>query len=458
MRPAAHSTGTRHSTGTGHSSSAAHSPALRSFEAQWLLRETDSLAQLRENAMKRFLRLGIPTTRDESWRYTNLRHLTTQNFVDAPRTTQGALEPTASLSLLDVAERAATVLVVNGYPVLPTAMEAWFNGIEISSLHDLSRTDPMLLARYLEPLSEADQARWALLNTALFVDGLYLKINAQVSTPLVILHVATANGADNIAYPRVIIEAAPGSSATIIEHHVEHGARPPLCNSATHIAAGKDSQIEHYRVYATGATATHIDSLTIHQDENSRCKQFTIALGGGLVRSTLEAQLNQPGAFLDSYSLLVGHEERHVDCVNIATHNAPHTRSRQTARAIASGTSRVVFNSKVVVNAGAVHAESQQSCRGLLLSPTAEIDTRPQLEIHADEVKCAHGATTGRLDPNMLFYMLSRGLDRDTAQSLLVYAFLADVLSGMSVHSARAAIETALIAQLPDSQILRKFR
>ena len=112
----------------------------------------------------------------------------------------------------------------------------------------------------------------------------------------------------------------------------------------------------------------------------------------------------------------------------------------------------------MIVSAGAVHAQSQQSCRGLLLSPHAEIDARPQLEIHADEVKCAHGATTGRLDPDMLFYMLSRGLDRDTAQSLLVYAFLADVLTGMSVASAREAIENSLIAQLPDSQTLRKFR
>ena len=121
-------------------------------------------------------------------------------------------------------------------------------------------------------------------------------------------------------------------------------------------------------------------------------------------------------------------------------------------------TLRGVDPSELIVNAGAVRAQSQQSCRGLLLSPTAEIDTRPQLEIHADEVKCAHGATTGRLDPDMLFYMLSRGLDRDTAQSLLVYAFLADTLTGMSVTSARAAIEGALIAQLPDSQALRNFR
>jgi Fe-S cluster assembly protein SufD len=276
--------------------------------------------------------------------------------------------------------------------------------------------------------------------------------------PLVILHVAVGDGADDIAYPRIIIEAAPGSSATVIEHHVTQGERTPLTNSDTHIALKAGAQLEHYRVYATDAGATHFDSLTLRQDRDSRCKQFTIALGGGLVRTTLEARLDARGASLDSSSLLVGHENRHVDCVNIVTHGAPDTRSNQTARAIAGDSSRVIFNSKVIVEAGAVGAQSQQSARGLLLSPTAEIDTRPQLEIHADEVKCAHGATTGRLDPDMLFYMLSRGLDRETAQSLLVFAFLADVLTGMSVPSARAAIENALIAQLPDSQTLRNFR
>ncbi len=273
-----------------------------------------------------------------------------------------------------------------------------------------------------------------------------------------ILHVSTGDGLDNVAYPRVIIEAAPHSKATIIEHHVAQGEHTPLNNSNTLIALGQHSQLEHYRVFATGAGATHLDSLDIRQEQGSRCKQFTIVLGGGLVRASLEGHLGQSGATLDSYSLLVGHEDRHVDCVNTVTHAARDTHSNQTARAIASDASRVIFNSKVIVNAGAVHAESRQSSRGLLLSPSAEIDTRPQLEIHADEVKCAHGATVGRLDPDMLFYMLSRGLDRDTAQSLLVYAFLADVLTDMSVQSARASIESALISQLPDSQVLRSFR
>jgi Fe-S cluster assembly protein SufD len=433
------------------------SAALRSFAAQWQARSADSLSPVREQAMQRFLKLGLPSLRDETWRYTNLRSLAAQSFVDAPQTTRGEIEPYAPLALLGKTDRAASLLMVNGYPTMPVA-EGPVNGIEINSLREISRLDPNTLLRFLEPLSDADQQRWALLNTALFVDGLYLKITARVPMPLIILHVATADGANNIAYPRMIIEATPGSSATIIEHHVAQGEHTPLNNSNTHIALGQDAQLEHYRVYATGAGATHLDSLNIRQAQGSQCKQFTIVLGGGLVRTALEAHLDKPGASLDSYSLLVGHEDRHVDCVNIVTHGARDTRSNQTARAIASDASRVIFNSKVIVNAGAVHAHSQQSFRGLLLSPTAEIDTRPQLEIHADEVKCAHGATTGRLDPDMLFYMLSRGLDRDTAQSLLVYAFLADVLTGMSVASARAAIENALIAQLPDSQTLRKFR
>jgi Fe-S cluster assembly protein SufD len=439
---------------------AAKSAALRSFEAQWLKREAaplaDPLAALRESAMERFVRLGLPTTRDESWRYTNLRRLAAQSFVDAQRAPDGALRPSGAFRLTDALDRAVTVLMVNGYPVLPADMTN--DSIEIISLKELSRTDPALLARYLSPLTDAEEARWGLLNTALFVDGLYLKIKSQAAAPLVILHIATADRPDTVAYPRVIIEGCAGSKATIIEHHVQQGDEAPLFNSATHMALRKGAELEHYRLFATGAGAAHIDSLSICQERDSRCRQFTVALGGGLVRASLDARLTEANASLESFALLVGHGERHVDCVNIVRHSAADTRSRQTARAIASGTSRVIFNSKVIVDAGAVRADSQQSCRGLLLSPTAEIDSRPQLEIHADEVKCAHGATTGRLDPDMLFYMLSRGLDRDTAQSLLVYAFLADVLTGMSVASARGAIESALIDQLPDSQVLQRFR
>ena len=447
----------------------AQSAALRSFEAQWLARQSasprhdpwstrDPLSALRAEAMGRFLRLGLPTTRDESWRYTNLRRLAAQSFIDAPRAPADSVDAADSLDSWRIGQRLATIHMVNGFPMLPARGGLDTNDLYINSLRDLSRLNPDLVAHHLPPVSDADGARWGLLNTALFTDGLYLKISGHLTAPLVIVHTAAADHPGTIAYPRVIVDAARGSNATIIEYHVQRGEWTPLCNSVTQLVLGQDAGIEHYRIFATGPACTHIDSLDVHQHRGSRCRQFTIALGGGLVRASLDAHLNEPGACLDSYSLLVGHEERHVDCVNVATHRAANTRSQQTARSIASGTSRVIFNSKVVVEAGAVQAESQQSCRGLLLSDSAEIDSRPQLEIHADEVKCAHGATTGRLDPDMLFYMLSRGLDRGTAQSLLIYAFLTDVLTGMSLSSARSAIEDALIAQLPDSQVLRNFR
>jgi Fe-S cluster assembly protein SufD len=432
------------------------SPAMRSFEAQWQSRSVDALAPIRDKAMERFLALGLPTSRDESWRYTNIRSMNGIDFAPAPNL-RGELEPFASVSLLDAEQRAATLSMINGYPQLQS-IDSVINEIEVASLKEFARLEPKLLMDFLGTQSDADNQRWALLNTALFPDGLYLRITKKVQTPLVILHVGVGSEADTIAYPRVVIEARSGASATIIEHHVAQGERAVTINSNTSLILRHGAQLEHYRVFATGQNSVHFDFLRARQEQDSHLKQFTIGLGGGMVRADMEVDLNQSGATLDSQALLVGYENRHVDCVNVVNHAAPDTTSRQTARAIASDTSRVVFNSKVVVRRGAVRSESHQSCRGLLLSQAAEIDSRPQLEIYADEVKCEHGATTGRLDPDMLFYLLSRGIERNTAQSLLVFAFLADVLTGMSVPSARTSIENAIINQMPDSQLLRNFR
>jgi Fe-S cluster assembly protein SufD len=416
--------------------------ALRSFEAQWLARAADPLRAWREPALRRFLDLGIPTPRDESWRYTNLRRLAGQHF-------QGAAEP-------DAAQRiAAPLAIVNGHAQAPAGTA--LPGLEVTILRELAARDAPALARHLGELADGEEQRWGLLNTALFVDGYRLRITGQLTAPIVIEHALRGAGG-TAAFPRVIVEAAENSRATIIERHTAVDSPAALCNSITQLELAAGAQIEHYRLLADLPGTAIIDGLTVRQAAHSRCKQYTVVLGGALVRTSLEVHLEGAGAELDSYALLVGHAGRHVDCLNVAAHRAPHTRSRQTARAIASGQSRVIFNSRVLVEANAAHAESGQSSRGLLLSPDAEIDSRPQLEIHTDEVKCAHGATTGRLDAGMLFYLLSRGLDRETAQSLLVYAFLADVLTGMSSAETKAQIEGALIAQLPDPELLREFR
>ncbi|HUX73719.1 MAG TPA: Fe-S cluster assembly protein SufD [Steroidobacteraceae bacterium] len=437
---------------------AAPSAALRSFEAQWRARAAGPLAALRGQAMQRLLALGLPSSRDESWRYTSLRALAAQTFVEAPRIADAATLRALPQSWLAGAAATAPIVIVNGYPDLAHAARDAPRGVEISSLLAFAEDHAAALLGRMAPQGDAEQTRWALLNTALFADGLYLRIHAAAAAPVLIVHVAAGGAANATVHSRVIIEAMPGCAATIIEHHIGAGAQPALCNSTTQILLAAESAVEHYRVIATPAGTTHFDSLDIRQARASRCRQFTIVLGGGLVRTNLDAHLEEAGALHEAYALLAGHEARHVDCVATAVHAAPGTKSRQTARAIAGGTSRVIFNSKVIVEQGAAGADSLQSSRGLLLAPTAEIDTRPQLEIHADDVKCAHGATIGRLDADMLFYLLSRGLDLATAQGLLVYAFLDDVLTGMSSAQARARIEDALIAQLPDAELLRSFR
>jgi Fe-S cluster assembly protein SufD len=422
-------------------------------------------------SMERFQRLGLPTARDESWRYTDLRSLDTGRFAAA----LGApAAPLSAHSWLDPQGLLPTILVVNGHLLagpglqwLPPTIESF----KISRLKDLSHKESEDIERRFPAFSDAERHRFALLNAALSPDTLHVQVRGAAAAPLLIVHLTVGGHPEAAAHPRVLIEAAPGARATIIEHHVAESVGAPdgpaksgapaaavLCNSVTRIALAAGASIDHYRLFSTAPDATHFDTLDVRQAGDSCCRQFTAALGGGLVRTTLEARLEAAGASLDSRALLVGHESRHVDCVALAVHAAPRTLSRQTARAIASGESRVIFNSTARVEAGARGAESLQSFRGLLMSPRAEIDSRPQLEIHNDEVKCAHGATTGRLDPDMLFYLLSRGLDPATAQSLLVYAFLADVLTAVPLPEARRAIENALISQLPDSQLLRNFR
>ncbi len=442
------------------SQGAGSSPALRSLETIWKARAADGLSAQRAESMRRFLALGLPTIRDESWRYTNLRRISGREFVAPAAGTEATSAPALSAEvavLLEGLAPAASFTLVDGRPVPWPSLDALRGALEAASLRDLLARHPAEIAPALRAPRDEDAARWSLLNAALFDDGLRLRVSSPLPAPILVLRVPGAAGAESIVHPRVLIEALPGASATVLELHVGTESAA-LANSVTRLELGRGARIEHYRVFAGADGAAFLDSLDVVQEESSECRQFTVALGGGLVRAHLDAHLAGRGARFEGHSLAAGSGTRQVDCVTVATHDAPDTTSTQTARAIASGTSRVVVNSKVTVRPGAVRAESRQSCRGMLLSQGAEIDARPQLEIYADEVKCAHGATTGRLDPDMLFYLLSRGLDRATAQSLLVFAFLADVLIGMSAGGTRAAIENALIGQLPDATTLRNFR
>ncbi len=419
-----------------------------------------ALDDYRVQAMTRLKRLGLPNVRDESWRYTDLRELLGTVFTAAagPQATVLASSSSASVASFNSALRGNEdwpLVVLRNARLIGSSLQSG-QGFEVMSLRDCAEREPERLRRLLPQLSDDERSRWALANAASLDDGIVVRVAGICPTPLVILHCSEQPRA-SIAHSRVLIEALPGSRATMIEHHVSAHGDQGVTNHVSAVHAGEDARLEHYRVIERAAEAAHFDHLQVRCAHDAHVEQHTVCLGASLTRANCQVDLLGERASCDAYALLSA-AERTADAAYWVTHAARATVSRQTARVIASGRGRGVFNSLVHVDAKAQQSDSRQSCRGLLLSAGAEIDVRPQLEIYTDDVSCVHGATVGRLDEEMLFYLLSRGLDKNTAHALLVFAFLADVLKRMSLGSVRAAVEAKLIEALPDAHVLKELR
>jgi Fe-S cluster assembly protein SufD len=254
-----------------------------------------------------------------------------------------------------------------------------------------------------------------------------------------------------VCHPRISLRLAAGVRATIVEQFIS--ARPGrlICNSVTGVRVEPGAELEQHRIIASNDATTHFARTDIEQAEGSRARVHTVVLGAGLARLDVAVRLAGRDAQHDAHLIAHAPRGRHIDYRALVCHGAPATVSRQVLRAVAARRGRIVQNSKVIVEKDCPGADSTQSCRGMLLAADAEIDTRPQLEIYTDAVKCAHGATTGKLDANMLFYLLSRGIERKAAEALLVSAFLADALSGIGCDAVRREIESRLAGELPAS-------
>ncbi len=299
----------------------------------------------------------------------------------------------------------------------------------------------------------ADQ-RFALLNEAFATDGARLRISPSAAPARVeLVFLASAAAASGGSYPRVQLQVEEHASLELIERHVSAAALGSFVNSAAQVELARGAHCRHYRLQELSAASTAFDTLsaTLAQDASYRMHQ--ISLGSAAARVTLAVRLGGTGASVALAAVALGARQQVQDLFALFEHAAAHTRSEQLFRGIAAARARVACNGKVVVERGATGADSQQSLRGLLAGAEAEIDVRPQLEIYTDEVRCSHGATTGKLDEQMLFYLLSRGLDRDTAQRLLKWAFLEDAITSIEVPELRRQIELALAGALGDETL-----
>lgn len=398
------------------------------------------LMAAREAALERFFAHGLPTTREEDWKYTALDVLRQTEF----HTPVNAVEEQASEAY------PGTVLKFsNGRLVDPYS--------QTLHAHSLAaRADTTVVVRHLGQLADTlpGGAALAEINSALWRDGLLLHVPAGWKTsPLFVVH--RTSEADAMLHLRHLIVLEAGAEAVLVEHSL--GA-PDLAywhNSVTEIVLGEGARLTHLMLDENSAAATHTGLTLVQQARDSRYHALALNVGGRVARHDTRVHLDEASAECRLDGVFIAAGRRHLDQHLHVVHRAPHTRSSQTWRGIAAGRGRGIFDARVVVQSGAQKADARQSSRNLLLSPHAEIDVKPQLEIYADDVKCSHGATVGQLNEAEIFYLRSRGIDAELARTLLLRGFVEEALGLLKNTGLADWLEPHLAAAMP---VLNKAR
>jgi Fe-S cluster assembly protein SufD len=419
----------------------------------------DSLLQdHRRVAMEQFSNGGFPTLRQEEWKYTDVTPLTTRAFHLGSEGFPDAIEKLSAsvikpYSIIDA--NADELVFVNGrFSTALSRRQAETPGVRVQSLGEALQSPPAGLVRAFE---KSAHAGFTALNAAFANDGAYIELSndVELAHPIHLLFLSTKQGDAFAQFPRIVITAGRNSRAQILETYVGIGDGANFTNTYTCIRAAAGAQLEHYKLQDEAGDAYHIGRLDAALADDSTLSSFSISLGAQLARHDLAIKLDAPGAHIDLFGLYMGQNKQHVDHHTRVDHLAPHTNSIENYRGIMDDASRGVFNGKVVVHPNAQKIDAQQSNKNLLLSDRAEVDTKPELEIYADDVACAHGATVGQLDENALFYLLSRGISEGAAQSLLTYAFAAEILDKINIAPLRQHLSEAIVGHLPESGLLK---
>jgi Fe-S cluster assembly protein SufD len=409
-------------------------------------------ARRRREALGRLVARGLPDRRDENWKYLDHARVGEYAFESEPAARVEAAAVAARLLGLDGALR---VVLVDGR--LDAALSSGAaEGIEVTDLASLIERDPAAAIALMRVPGDDPDDRYALLADAFAGGGVVIRLAAgrQLEMPLYLAHVASA-AAPGVHHARVVVVAGPGSRMTLVEHFVALGNADVLGNLAAEISVGEGATLGHVRLHQHGASAAQVETCVVRAAARSRYEQHLLALGGRLLRSNLGLALDGEHAACRLDGLFLADGERQVDLLTRVRHRGAATETAQEYRGIATARGRGAFNGHIAVEPTARGSNASQSSRNLLLSPLAEINARPQLEIGIDEVQCRHGATTGSLDEGQLFYLRSRGLDEAAARAVLTFAFCRDVIGRVPVAAVRDAAEALIAGALPDRDLIR---
>ncbi|MGA3293901.1 MAG: Fe-S cluster assembly protein SufD [Candidatus Acidiferrales bacterium] len=406
-------------------------------------RELPWLRKLRQDGFARFAETGFPTLRSEDWRFTNVSAISQTPFRLA-RNGHHVPSP-ADIQAYRIAGAACQLVFVDGHFAAGlSSIGELPAGVRVSSLAAELARDPRAIEPHLGRYLNIQRDPFSALNTAFIEDGAYVHIpkGAVLESPVHLLFISTAHDVPTVSHPRNLIVAEENSQATIVENYVSLGrGQKALCNTVTELVAGDHSVISHYMIERENEQAFNVSTLRIQQGRTTDVASHSILTGGALVRNNVHPVLAGEGAECLINGLFIGGDRQHLDNYMLVEHASPHCGSRQFYNGILDDHAHGVFHGRIIVHKDAQKTDAKQTNRNLLLSDTAQIDTKPQLEIYADDVKCTHGATIGQIEENALFYLRSRGIDETSARRLLLMAFASECLDRMKEGPARTYVE-----------------
>jgi Fe-S cluster assembly protein SufD len=408
------------------------------------------LRHRREEALETFLSRGFPTPAQEAWRKTNVAALARTSFATAD---PGAVVPEERLRQLDFggAFTGWELVFVDGRfrPELSSAAST--EGVHIRSLRELLEIEPERLRPWLAAAPE-DEGPFETLNAAFLGEGALVEVEpgATPSAPIHLIYYSSGEpGKPTASHPRTLIRLGRASHATVVETYGGGEGGEYLTNAVSEVALAGGSVLDHYKLQRESDHAFHLASLRVQQAEKTSFTDHSLCVGGRLARNDIMTRFQGEGGECSLRGLFVGDGAQHHDTHSIIDHAVPHCTSRELYKGILSGRARGVFHGRILVRKDAQKTDAHQVNKNLLLSREALVDSTPQLEIFADDVKCKHGSTTGQLDAAALFYLRSRGIGEEAARRLLTYAFASDVVGALRVQPIRVALEAFLHRRLP---------
>ena len=407
------------------------------------------IAARRQAGAARFEAMGFPTRRDEEWKYTDVRSIAQGNFALA----DNAEFSQATAATLTLPLEAHRLTFVDGvFSASLSDLENLPEGLQVLPLSRALEANHEAVGGPLGRLTGVEFSPFAALNTAFMEEGAVIRIAAGcvVEKPIIVQFLSRANVQPTMCHPRVLVEAAGRSEATVIEHYIGEKDAQNFTNVVGEFMLDRGAILQHYKLQEAPLGDYHVASMHVEQNRDSRYTSYSLNLGGALVRNDLISDLNGQGAETNFLGLFFGQDRQHVDNHTKVNHNAPLTFSNENYKGILDDRAHGVFNGKVYVKRDSQKIEGYQSNQNLLLSDRARIDAKPELEIYADDVKCSHGTTTGQLDEEAVFALRTRGIDEATARALLTLAFAGEVLEEVKLDVVSERVELAVAGKLPE--------